>query len=213
MWIDILIAIGFCVVAALMGYLGVHVTLHAQTDPKNIRRFKLSFVGAALLMCCLVAIQTIRTYKSGEAQTKGTLGDPEHPPFVAVISLPNLTRFVTTNSSDYAVYITAIQLLDADACGDGTRNYGFSELSPHSAVMDERAWHPAPNANNCRFIATIFARNGTFTEEMMLHRTDNNQWMRALRVKQGERTLVRDVDSEWPRDKNGDFAALNGKRQ
>jgi hypothetical protein len=205
MWVDILIAVGLCVLAALLGFLGVYVTLHTQTEAKQIRRFKWGFVGAALFMCCLVALQVVRTYKSGEAQTKGTLGDPEHPPFVAVISLPNFTRFVTTNSSDYPVYITAIQLLDVDSCGDGTRNYGFSELSPHSAIMDERPWHPASNAGSCRFTAIIFTRNGTFTEEMMLRRTDNNQWMRALRVKQGERTLAKDIDSGWPRDKDGNL--------
>lgn len=130
------------------------------------------------------------------------LGDAEHPPFLAVISLPGFTRFVTTNGSDYPAYGTKIQLYD-DADKNLLRSYDYPEIAAHLAFLDDKPWIPPDGVDQRHFTAYITTRTGLVTEELILRKAGNNQWMRASRVRQGMRTLEEDVDSAWPRDKNG----------
>jgi hypothetical protein len=158
----------------------------------------LSFAGVPL-----IAWQAVRSVQSSDESRKTLLGDPERPPFVSVISLPGNTRFVTTNSSDFPAYGTKIQLHDDTHRATAIRTYNYPEIAAYVAILDDTPWTPEDDASEHRFAAEITTRTGLLSEELILRRTGNNQWMRASRVRQGMRTLEQDVDSAWPRDKDG----------
>ena len=76
-------------------------------------------------------------------------------------------------------------------------------MPAHVGRVDDNAWIPDDDAPEHRFTAQITTRTGLVFEQLILRRAENNQWMKALRVTQGMRTLEQEVDSAWPRDQNG----------
>jgi hypothetical protein len=57
---DIAISAVLAILTILMGYLGVHVTLHPAESPSTARRYKIAFVFCAILTVCLVVWQGVR---------------------------------------------------------------------------------------------------------------------------------------------------------
>lgn len=87
MSLDIAIAVGLVALTAIMGYLGVHVTLHAQTDPRKIRLFKAGFVLCAVAMAALIVWQTVRAtnqQRENAALLARIEKNTEHPPNVNI---------------------------------------------------------------------------------------------------------------------------------
>ena len=161
----------------------------------------LALVGLGLSIWQAVLIK-----QGGEEAARAALGDADHPPFIALISLPGVHRFVVTNGSDYPAYGIRIRMYD-DTVPDAqriVRNWEYSEMAAHAAFMDDQLWFPPDNAPQRHFTATIATRTGIVTEELMLRPAGNNQWERASRVMQGMRLLETDIDSAWPRNAKGE---------
>lgn len=184
----------------VLGIMGVYVALRPPR-PKTHKYWIVAFVVIGLMGLGATGWLARRASESGEGQTKNILGDSEHPPFVAILSLPKVTRFVVVNPSDYPAYIAKIEL--HDETGKIIRTYGPYELAAHTANLDNIVWLPSSDSAQQYFTAEIGTRNGLYAEEMMVKKDSNNQWARALRVTQGMRTLEEDIDSAWPRNPNG----------
>lgn len=198
------------VIAVVLFVVNVGLAVAGLFMPKeptktHILILRITLIALGISGAVFTGVQTYRAAKSGESQTGNILGDAQHPPFVAIISLPGFTRFAIINPSDYPAYINSIQLRDNSAGGGiEARDYPRQELPAHGGVTDERPWAPYLSGTTQRFfVATISTRAGLFTEEMMLRKDNNNQWMRAVRVMQGMKTLEEDIDSAWPRNSNG----------
>jgi len=185
----------------VLGVMGVYVALRPPC-PKAHKYWITAFIVVGLVGVGATGWLAWRASESGEGQTKNILGDSEHPPFVAIISLPRVTRFVVVNPSDYPAYVARIGLRD-DKTGEIVRTYGPYELAAHTASTDNAPWLPPSDSIQQHFTAEISTRNGLYSEEMMLKKDDNNQWARAVRVTQGMRTLEEDIDSAWPRNSDG----------
>jgi hypothetical protein len=197
------IAIGL--VTILMTILGGVVSAHAPQKLWQKWLYAITFIAFGVIAMFFVWRLSDESVASSRDALRNLLGDSEHPPWIGVISWPGLTRFVTTNNSDYPTYISGMELReDTDGIAGGeTRSYGQLELPAHTARTDERAWVAIGEGTHHHFVATITTRSGLFREEMMLDRAGNNQWARAVRVMQGMRTLEEDIDSAWPRDPSG----------
>jgi hypothetical protein len=149
----------------------------------------------------LVAWQAVRAQRGSEQNRRILLGDSEHPPYVAVISLPGNTRFIVLNSSDYPAYGIRIRLWDETArC---VHEWKYPEMAAHTAFRDDNPWVLSDETARRRFVADITTRTGVVREELLLRRDANNQWTKAVRVRSGTRTLAEDVDSDWPRNAKG----------
>jgi len=136
------------------------------------------------------------------------MGDSEHPPYVSVISLPHLTRFVVTNPSNHPAYGIRIRLVDDTSPispGVVVHDFVYPELAAHTALMEDWSWIAPDTPERRHFTASIATRNGVATEEMILRHDENDQWARAIRVAQGAKELERDVDNDWPQAANGDI--------
>jgi hypothetical protein len=155
----------------------------------------------------LTVWQAVLTTRSSEDSARTTMGDSDHPPFIALISLPGVHRFVVTNGSNYPCYGVRIRMFDVtakDAPARIVRNWNYAEMGAHQAFMDDQLWTPPDDTLQRHFTATISTRTGVVTEELMLRKTGNDQWMRASRVMQGMRLLETDIDSAWPRNSRGE---------
>src|ERR1017187_9522791 len=97
---NLLIAILIGLVQAITAIVGSYVASRKFTY-KQKRPFFWVFGTLAVTGFGLLIWQSIVIKKGNEESRRTTLGDEDHPPFVAVISLPRLTRFVVTNNSDY----------------------------------------------------------------------------------------------------------------
>ncbi|MCE5309693.1 MAG: hypothetical protein LLG20_18825 [Acidobacteriales bacterium] len=181
------------------------MSLKDWTD-KARSRFLVLFIALSVVGIAIVALQAVRAAQSSEDTKRNLLGDPEHPPFVAVISLPGFTRFVVTNPSGYPAYGVKVQLYD-EACGNQKpiRSYEYNDMASHAAVIDDQPWTPTNSAPQQRFTASISTRAGLVRQEMILRRSGNNQWMRASRTRNGMQILGQDVDSSWPRNSKGEI--------
>ena len=197
---DAVIALLLAVLQLALAFLGGLVSLK-PLDQRARRRFVALFVVLGLAGVCLVGWQASRAQKSSEENRRILLGDSEHPPYVAVISLPGNTRFIVSNSSDYPAYGIRIWLRDETArC---VREWEYPEVAAHTAFLDDNPWVPSDETAQRRFVADITTRTGVVREELLLRRDANNQWTKALRVRRGTRTLAEDVDSDWPRNAKG----------
>ena len=63
---DIFLAVGMCLASAIMGFMGVYVTLHPPVSDGEKWAWKIGFAIVAILACGLIAWQTVR---NGDAQT------------------------------------------------------------------------------------------------------------------------------------------------
>jgi hypothetical protein len=151
--------------------------------------------------------QAVMTRASSEDSARTAMGDPDHPPFIALISLPGTHRFVVTNGSNYPCYGVRIRMFDdtaKDAPARIVRDWNYSEIGAHQALMDDRLWNPPDDTPQRHFTATISTRTGIVTEELLLRKAENDQWMRASRIVDGMRLLETDIDSAWPRNNQGE---------
>jgi len=179
-----------------------------SSKDKNRHGFLALFIVIGLLGWSLMAWQAIAAKTSREESMRNAMADPEHPPYVAVISLPHLTRFVVTNTSNHPAYGIRIRLVDDTSSTSSVilvHDFVYLELAAHTALMEDWPWIPPDTAGRRHFTASIATRNGIVTEEMILLHDENDQWARAIRVMQGAKELERDVDSNWPREANGDI--------
>jgi hypothetical protein len=202
---DILLPILIAIITLGLGRLGASVTTRSphwvEVHRKAILRwFSVgSFIGVALTGWLAVI-----GHNSGEDAKRSLLGDSERPPWVGVISMPGFTRFVITNNSDFPAYINGIDV-DENSTNPSkeVRHYNVQELAAHTAIADNIPWIPSAENRHRRFSVEIATRAGLFHEDLILDLDRNNQWARAARVMHGSRTLEEDVDSAWPRDKDG----------
>lgn len=174
---------------------------------KQKRPFFWVFIGLAMVGLGLTVWQAVLTKRSSEDSARTATGDPDHPPFIALISLPGVHRFVVTNGSNYPCYGVRIRMFDdtvKDAPARIVRDWNYTEMGAHQAFMDDQVWTPPDGTPHRHFTATISTRTGIVTEELILRKTGNDQWMRASRVMQGMRLLEADVDSAWPRNSRGE---------
>jgi hypothetical protein len=198
---DVFVSVVLFMVSAMFGYLGAIVPLQKRSA-HSLGRLRIYFGLLSLAGLALGTWQALRASQSSEENRKAFLGDPERPSYVSVISLPSNTRFVRVNPSDYPAYGVYIQLYDDADKTNPMRKYTPTEMAAHTAIADEQPWTPNDNLEH-HFTAQIGTRTGVVYEELVLRPAGNNQWMKACRVRQGMRTLEEDVDSSWPRDKNG----------
>jgi hypothetical protein len=201
---DLVIALFVALIQAILGFAGVLVSLKRWGDTAKLR-FVIAFVALSLIGIGMVSWQAYRSVQGGEENKRLVLGDSEHPPFVSVMSLPGVTHFVVTNNSDYPAYGIRIRLVD-DRTGMSPvviRDWNYQELSAHTALLDDNPWIPQLGTVAYHFSAAITTRTGVVNEELILRKTDNNQWARAARITMGMRTLEEDVDSAWPRNSEG----------
>jgi hypothetical protein len=198
----------FSVIAVvLLAGLGIGVSV---IPPQKGKRWPLVCVfialGAIGILASLwqVSDAKIEAARSGEESKRNALGDPDHPPFLAVISLPKLTRFVVTNGSDYPAYGTKIRAYD-DTPGSARHpvDWSYPEMGPHVAFMDDKPWIASDRLSKHHFMISIATRTGLVTEELFVRKAENNQWMQAFRVTRGIQTLQENVDSAWPRKPDG----------
>src|SRR5437879_1810525 len=146
------------------------------------RPFFWVFVGLAVVGLGLTIWQTFLSKRNNDDSARTAMGDADHPPFVALISLPGRHRFVVNNGSNYPCYGIRIRMYD-DTDKDGpapiVRDYVYSELAAHTALMDDQLWIPPDNRSQRHFMITISTRTGLVTEELILRQAGNDQWMRA----------------------------------
>ena len=146
--------------------------------------------------------QAVLMKRTSEDTTRASMGDADHPPFIALISLPGVHRFVVTNGSNYPCYGVRIRMFDdtaKDAPARIVRDWNYAEMGAHQALIDDQLWIPPDDTLQRHFTASISTRTGIVTEELMLRKAGNDQWMRASRVMQGMHLLETDIDSAWPR--------------
>lgn len=190
-------------VALAASLAGLLATRKKPTDTARTRFFWF-FVVLAVLTFVFATWQSVQSYQSGkeasEDSKKNQLGDGEHPPHIGIISLPNKTFFVRTNSSDYPAYSVQIHFYDEQ--GRPMRSYGPEEMAAHTAVMDNNPWTINDNLEH-RLSAEIVTRTGIAHEELLLRPAGNNQWMMACRI-DGQVSKCQQPDSAWPGDQNGD---------
>jgi len=197
---DAVIAVLLAVLQAAFAVLGARVSLKPPGKRAG-QRFMVLFLVLGVAGVALVGWQAVRARASSKENRLTVLGDSDHPPYVAVISLPGNTRFIVSNSSDYPAYGIRIRLRDETArC---VREWEYPELAAHTAFLDDNPWVPPDETAQRRFVADITTRTGLVREELLLRRDGDNQWTKALRVRRGTRTLVEDVDSDWPRNAKG----------
>jgi hypothetical protein len=193
-------------VMLIMTILGGIISAHAPQKQWQRWLYAASFIALGIVGMVFVVRVSNESVATSKEATLNTLGDAEHPPWVAVISMPRETRFIVTNNSDYPAYISGIDLID-DTAGDApkqVRKYGYQELSAQTARMDDGPWTPPADNRQRHFTAVIDTRAGLFNEEMMLALAGNNQWARAVRVRRGMRTLEEDIDRAWPRNQKSE---------
>ena len=200
------IAIAIGVVQTITAIIGSYVASKKFTY-KQKRPFFWVFIWLAGVGLGLTIWQAVLMKRSSEDSARSAMGDPDHPPFIAIISLPGVHRFVVTNGSNYPCYGIRIRMLDdtvIDAPARIVRDWNYTEIGAHQALMDDQLWIPPDDRPQRHFTATISTRTGIVTEELILRKAGNNQWMRASRLMQGVRLLETDIDSEWPRNSRGD---------
>src|SRR5947209_6143615 len=71
--LDLSIAIALAIVTILMGYFGVHVTIHPPVDDQSKRNYKVGFSLLAIAAVALIGIQTYRS-QQGQSQLQIALG-------------------------------------------------------------------------------------------------------------------------------------------
>jgi len=163
---DIAIAVLLGSLQAIWGLAGNAVSLGTWSRRARLR-FAAFFSILSIAGIGVVAWQAVRASQSSEESKKTILGDAEHPPFLAVISLPGFARFVATNGSDYPAYGIRIQVYD-DAAKVVVRNYNYPEMAAHVAFVDDKPWMPPEGATKCHFTASITTRTGLVYEELIL---------------------------------------------
>jgi hypothetical protein len=203
---DVIVPILVVIFQIATGFLAFWISAKDWQE-QHKRRFRIGFVFLTAATIGLVVWQQVLSKRSSDDSTRNALGDADHPPSVAEISLPGFTRFIVSNGSNYPAYGIRIRLLDDTdpAKPFAVRNYDYSEIPAHGALLDDAVWTPPDTTAERHFSAQITTRTGIYREEMILRHDDNNQWERAVRVMQGMKKLEDDIDSSWPREKNGDI--------
>src|ERR1700693_2814604 len=73
--LDVLLSSALAALTILMGYLGVHVTLHPKDEsPREQLWYKVGFIGSGILAVSLVVIQGVRTLKTQQANAEEVAG-------------------------------------------------------------------------------------------------------------------------------------------
>ena len=70
-------------------------------------------------------------------------------------------------------------------------------------VWQSREAEKSSNSARKHFTIIIHSRSGGAIEDLMVRPAGNNQWMRALRVRNGTRILEEHADSAWPLNSQG----------
>jgi hypothetical protein len=163
---NLLIAVLIGIVQAVTAITGYYVASKKFTY-KQKRPFFWVFTALAVTGVGLLIWQNIDAKRSSDESTRMAMGDPDHPPFVELISLPGVHRFVVRNGSNYPSFGIRIRLYD-ETVRDGpariVRDWVYSELAAHAAFMDDQLWVPPDNAPQRRFSATIATRTGIVTK-------------------------------------------------
>lgn len=105
------VAITIGVFQTVTAILGTYVASR-KFSYKQKKPFFWIFIRLAVVGLGLNASQAVLTKRSSEDSARTTMGDPGHPPFIALISLPGAHRFVVTNGSNYPCYGVRIRMFD-----------------------------------------------------------------------------------------------------
>src|SRR6266853_5709176 len=97
---NLFVAVLLGVVQAITAITGSFVASKKFTY-KQKRPFFWVFIGLAAVGLGLTIWQAVLMKRSSEDTTRTAMGDADHPPFIALISLPSVHRFVVTNGSNY----------------------------------------------------------------------------------------------------------------
>jgi hypothetical protein len=84
---DIAIAVGLCLLTAMLSYMGFRVTLHPPRTSRGQRVWQVGFVAIALVGCALIGWQTKRNNDSQQffqAKLSTIEGNTEHPQSLTV---------------------------------------------------------------------------------------------------------------------------------
>lgn len=205
---DILIAVLQSLISAVLGILGFVVSVKTNWGRKMRVIFAIAFTAACLSGVGLAIWAGVRTVHANNETLKSQMGDGERPPFVSIFSLPGNARFLVVNASSQPAYGVRIRLQDITV-PDKFHDWNYEEMPAHSALMDDDNWAPTGPALQHRFFGQISARTGVYIEDPIILPTENGQWMRAARVRQGDKVLEEEVDSNWPRDNKGKVLGWN----
>lgn len=162
------VAITIGVVQTVTAIVGSYVASKKFTY-KQKRPFFWVFIGLAVVGLGMTVWQAVLTKRSSEDSARTAMGDPDHPPFIALISLPGVHRFIVTNGSNYPCYGVRIRMFDDTvnaAPARIVRNWNYEEIGAHQAFMDDQLWTPPDDTPQRHFTATISTRPGIVTEEL-----------------------------------------------
>lgn len=119
------------------------------------------------------------------------------------------------NDSNYPAYGVQIHLYDDEHGGDPIRYYAPPDIAAHAVISDtNQPWSQNDRVQHS-LTAEIRTRAGVVREEILVHPVGDNAWIKACRVlDKDDRTLEEDVDSSWPRERNGrpDWGYISGAR-
>jgi hypothetical protein len=201
--VDLLLPITLGLIGLISNVAGLLMTRKQWSDVARGRFFYL-FLALTGLTFIFTTCQSVASRQSGreakEEAKKTQLGDAEHPPHIAIISLPHKTFFVRMNASEYPAYSVQMHLYSQNDQTHPMRSYGPEEMAAHTAIMDNDPWIINDNLEH-RFSAEIVSRTGIANEELILRPAGNNQWMMACRI-DGHISKCQQPDSAWPRDQN-----------
>lgn len=200
---DLLLPITVGLIGLISNVAGLLMTRKKWSDVARGRFFWLfvALTGLTFILTTWQSVDSRQSEREAKEETKKTqLGDAEHPPHIAIISLPNKTFFVRMNPSEYPAYSVWMHLYGEKDQTHPMRSYGPEEMAAHTAIMDNDPWIINDNLEH-RFSAEIVSRTGIAHEELILRPAGNNQWMMACRI-DGHISKCQQPDSAWPRDQN-----------
>jgi hypothetical protein len=180
------------------------MTLHPPTDPAVTRRYKTGFISLSVASLGLIAWQGVRGSNEHDADMRATLGDPERPPILDIILLPDLWVVVVSNETETAAYNVNIEVTDASespCLSQPIQAATYPEITPHTAPILAR--QPPPNGQQCRLRVLLRTRRGLYDERMLMWRLPDNQWGRMLKVTNDSGVLIERGNQEngridWP---------------
>jgi hypothetical protein len=131
MWIDVGISAGLAILTMVMGYLGVHLTMHPAESRKARRVYKGAFCSCAILMVILVVCQGIRASNS-RSRLEGQISDlREKLTHTHIHFNTNAIALATGDATRFKVPPTMAQIFAMD--GKAEFNVDYQNVGPSNS--------------------------------------------------------------------------------
>jgi len=118
----------------------VGVRVGETLDGKPLAAMAAAGVVALVLVCDIAGLTAYDARNDAEHQ-RHALGDAEHPPMIDIVSLPNFTRFIIKNPSDYPSYGVSASLFEVSQTPNRfTYSFGYAALKPHTGRLNDNPW-------------------------------------------------------------------------